>query len=205
MNERARAVAILQQVRDILAQRLTERVVEAHDDLLEDAQGNSYSGEIEQLYEQLGLRLSHVSSMLSCLPPASEPVGGDLTLAPAVDVIVTDTGGHPAAAIASLTYSTETRALDRLARLVETGDERGAAALLAELCDLPLPRASRCVTPLLALARSGECPAQLAQLRQAVAADSTPEALATLWHVLGLQGSESLAALQALRVRAELL
>lgn len=205
MNDRARAVAILQQVRDILAQRLTERVVEARDDLLDDAHGNSYSGEIEQLYEQLGLRLSHVSSMLSCLPPVNEPTNAELTLAPAVDVIVTDTGGHHSAATAALTFSTETRALDRLVRLVESSEERSATALIAELCELPAARAAQCAEQLQSFSKPGECMARLAALRQSIAGDNTPEALAALWEALGLQGSEALNALQALRSRAELL
>lgn len=69
MNDRARAIAILKQARDTLAERLTESVLEASEEIIEDAQGSSFMGEIEAVYEQMGSRLTHVSQMISNLPP----------------------------------------------------------------------------------------------------------------------------------------
>src|SRR6266481_8390283 len=68
MNNRARATEILREARTILAERLMEMIVDRHDDLLDDARGDSYMNEIESLYEQVGMKLSHVSQMLSNLP-----------------------------------------------------------------------------------------------------------------------------------------
>src|SRR5204863_9597031 len=68
MNDRARATEILRKARAILAERLMEKIVEQRDDLLDDARGDSYMNEIESLYEQVGVKLSHVSQMLSNLP-----------------------------------------------------------------------------------------------------------------------------------------
>src|SRR5262249_34440367 len=68
MTDRARATEILREGRTILAQRLLEKVIEQGEELLDDARGDSYMNEIESLYEQVGLKLSHVSQMLSNLP-----------------------------------------------------------------------------------------------------------------------------------------
>lgn len=73
MNDRARAIAILKQARDMLAERLTEHVLDASEEIIEDAEGNSYMGEIEAIYDQMGSRLTHVSQMISNLPPIHEP------------------------------------------------------------------------------------------------------------------------------------
>lgn len=72
MNDRARALETLRKARAILAERLTERVNEQFEELLDDARGDSYMNEIESLYDELGTKLSHVSQMLSNLP-ADEP------------------------------------------------------------------------------------------------------------------------------------
>src|SRR4029077_3252564 len=68
MNDRAHASDILRKARAILAERLTERINEQSDELLDDARGDSYMNEIESLYDELGMKLSHVSQMLSNLP-----------------------------------------------------------------------------------------------------------------------------------------
>jgi len=72
MTDRARAAEILRKARAILAERLTEQILEQHEDLLDDARGDSYMSQIESLYEQIGMKLSHVGQMLSNLP-ADEP------------------------------------------------------------------------------------------------------------------------------------
>ena len=72
MNERSRAISLLNEAREILAVRLTEMVLEQAEDILADARGDSYMNEIDSLYEQLGIKLAHVSQMISNLPAASE-------------------------------------------------------------------------------------------------------------------------------------
>ncbi len=81
MNERERATEVLRKARNILAQRLTELVLEQRDELLDDARGDSYMNEIESLYEQIGVKLSHVGQMLSNLP-AEEPTAQTHTAPP---------------------------------------------------------------------------------------------------------------------------
>jgi hypothetical protein len=78
MNDRARASDLLRKARAILAERLTERINEQSEELLDDARGDSYMNEIESLYDELGTKLSHVSQMLSNLPaeePSNQPPG----------------------------------------------------------------------------------------------------------------------------------
>jgi hypothetical protein len=80
MNDRARASEILRNARNILAERLTELVLDQRDELLDDARGDSYMNEIESLYEQIGVKLSHVGQMLSNLP-VEEPAAQTHTAA----------------------------------------------------------------------------------------------------------------------------
>src|SRR5204862_7945554 len=68
MNDRARAAEILRKARAILAERLTDKILEQREDLLDDAPGDSYMSEIESLYAHVGMKLSHVRQMLSNLP-----------------------------------------------------------------------------------------------------------------------------------------
>lgn len=73
MNDRNRALKVLREAKETLANRLTEKVLEQAEDILADAGGDSYMNEIETLYEQIGLKLSHVNSMLSNLPVEPPP------------------------------------------------------------------------------------------------------------------------------------
>ena len=68
MNDRSRALQILKQAREILLQRLTEHVLENEEEILSDARGESYMGEIDSLYEQIGTPLVHLNQILSNLP-----------------------------------------------------------------------------------------------------------------------------------------
>ena len=76
MSERARAQGILRQAKETLIQRLTEYVLDHEEEILADARGDSYMGDIDTLYDQVGMRLSHVTQMLANLPPEVDPTGG---------------------------------------------------------------------------------------------------------------------------------
>jgi hypothetical protein len=71
MPARKRALDVLRKSRDILAQRLTELVLEQAEEILDDARGDSYMNEIESLYEQVGMKLAHLGQMISHLPDES--------------------------------------------------------------------------------------------------------------------------------------
>ncbi len=106
MNDRNRALKVLKEAKETLANRLTEMMLEQEEDILADARGDSYMNEIESLYEQVGLKLSHVNSMLSNLPVEAPPTqvesaaaqhGADDTFtvatdpSPSADAVVADT------------------------------------------------------------------------------------------------------------------
>jgi len=67
-----RAIAVLREAKQILSDRLTERVLETADEILADARGESYMNDIESVYEQVGMKLAHVNQMLSNLPGETE-------------------------------------------------------------------------------------------------------------------------------------
>lgn len=71
MDDRSRAIAILEKARQILLERLVEEVVAAEEPILDEARGTLYGGDIERLYEQLGGRLINVNNMLATLQGAA--------------------------------------------------------------------------------------------------------------------------------------
>ena len=79
MNNRTLAISILQKARDSLGERLTQRIIDAREEIEADAEGGSYLSEIETIYDQLGGRLAHINAMLSNLPTASSSMPADAT------------------------------------------------------------------------------------------------------------------------------
>jgi hypothetical protein len=77
MSQRTEAILILRQAREVLLARLTERVVDAKEEILDDAQGGLFQGGIDEIYEQLVTRLSHVNAMINLLPPEDATVSVD--------------------------------------------------------------------------------------------------------------------------------
>lgn len=70
-SERNRALSLLKQARNVLAERLVQAVLDLGEDLLDDARGDSYAGEIDSLHDQLGTRLGQVNHLLAGLSEAS--------------------------------------------------------------------------------------------------------------------------------------
>jgi len=68
MTDREIAIQTLVQARDILGERLVERLVESRDQVLEDAIGGVYESEINSIFEQIAGRLSQVNQMLANMP-----------------------------------------------------------------------------------------------------------------------------------------
>lgn len=160
MNNRSLAIHILQNARDLLSERLTERIVEAREQIEADAEGGSYLSEIEALYDQLGSRLAHVNGMLANLPPApdNEQTQADAT---ATEIIYADLasayptgfeldGTTPPAVLAlpapACSDEREDQLVDtfcQLASLAASNDVAAAARLLSESFDLKPSRARR--------------------------------------------------------------
>ena len=165
MNDRSQAISILQRARDTLGNRLTERILEARQEIESDAEGGSYLSEIETIYEQLGSRLAHVNAMLSHLPPTNAPASADVA---ASEIIYADlASAYPsgleleAAAPQTLLalpaptgtneLSTSDAAADPFAAIVacaQAGDLTAAARMISELLDLKPSEARRCASAL---------------------------------------------------------
>jgi hypothetical protein len=199
MNDRARAISILRQARDILACRLTERIIAVEEELLEDAHGLTYSGEIDNVYDQIALRLSHVNSMLSNLPVEEEPARPALTYKPAVESAETSdllTAHHEA------TVMPTTVTFELFARQVLCDDLEWAGRSLAVLFGVDEALGRRCAFAFHArLAGSPELMTRLAQLRRELQEGGINGPLKLLAECFGLEGMESVSVLQTLRAR----
>ncbi|QDU77314.1 hypothetical protein Pan97_43810 [Bremerella volcania] len=73
MSDRNEALAVLKQARDALLARMTEAILEQAEEIVADAQGESFLSEIETLYDQMGNKLAHLNQMISNLPAEAEP------------------------------------------------------------------------------------------------------------------------------------
>jgi hypothetical protein len=205
MNDRARAIAILRQAREILAGRLTERILDAQEELLDDARGLTWCGEIDNVYEQLALRLSHVNSMLSNLPPEEEPVRLALAYKPA------NAESAPAFQIGStevLTVRHEATAMpttvtfELFGRQVLCDELEWAGRSLAVLLAVDEALGRRCALAFHArLRQSPELITRLVQLRRELQDGSIHGPLKLLQECFGLEGLEALSVLQTLRAR----
>lgn len=233
MNDRTRAIALLQQARDILAERLTERLLECRDQILEDALGLSYSSEIDAVQEQIGQRLNHVNLLLNNLPTIEEaPLPDEPEAATAPPVlsfetptpsttgemeVATITEAAPPIPTAAAAQTMPTASIIYVAadgnsstvpnfqdfvRYALANDVEQAGRVLAELLEVPAERGRQCAQRFRDQLR--ERPQFLHKamtLRQELASGSINGALILLWECFGLQGMESIAALQTLKSR----
>lgn len=227
MTDRQRAHDVLREAKDALAQRLTEKVIESAEEILADARGDSYMNEIESLYEQVGMKLAHVSQMLSNLPsdspvpPPAEPfpsaaVHGDtFTVAteasPSADAIVADT--MPALmgpvfvatpALPAPRPESSPHTFQQFAERIQANDLPGAGLILGSLLGLPKTRAVACARTFSRRLRSDEdFISKVMQLRCELDAGSFHGAVALLVDCFGLTGVEALGVMNALRRRLE--
>jgi hypothetical protein len=228
MNDRARAIALLKQARELLAERLTERVLAGSDELLEDAAGFSYMGEIEALYEQVGTRLVHVSQMLSNLPPVNDPPEGDFVSdgasAAASEESASDeassheggeggtesiivggplglkTPGLPGPAISDHVLASRPPSFQTFAAQIQFGDVESAGRTLAVLFGVEASRGVQCASVF--AERLDNEPGFLAkamQLRKELEKDGINAAIMLLHECFGLNGLECVGVLQTLR------
>ncbi len=190
-DEHTKAIRLLKQARDRLAQRLAERVLIEQDDVLEDAEGRSYMDEIDTIYKQLGRRLHRVNQMLEDLTasrsdatqrvpvlalPAPGPRDGPSNLAPV--------------------------SLQTVAAQLQAGRRDDAARLLASIFGLNIEQGSRCADHF--AGRVSERPDLLLRtmkLRPAIQAQRYNDVLALLRDCFGLKMPESVQVLHNLRIR----
>ena len=221
MNDRARAIFILKQAQRILQERLSERITDLQEEIVEDAQGLCYSGEIEAIHDQLGSRLGSVNSMIVNLQAGGgldnalakeeqgEPSGGlpvdrmreifsprpidPQPAAVAADAAQAEPAAEPSAADANFAGFLEQ---------VRSGDLDAAGQILAELLDVDPQRGLRCATRFQEqLADSPDFLKKAMSLSHKLIVGSFNEALMLIWECFGLQGPESIGAMQSLKAR----
>jgi len=228
MNERARAIAILQQAREILSKRLVARIVEAEEEIMDDAQGHSFLGEIEAIHDQVGSRLSQVNGMLSALPPESagpaspstELIGGAPTMSEFSTLDTASEANHLAAPISADTSTVGTGlaiessgmsppAGDAISfplfiQQINARDLEAAGRSLVELLGVPYERALRCAATFHErLTSDPNFMTTAMTLRGELEKGAINSALMLLWECFGLQGPESIGAMQALKSRLD--
>ncbi|HUE73474.1 MAG TPA: hypothetical protein VMP01_21530 [Pirellulaceae bacterium] len=229
MTDRQRAHDILREAKEALAQRLTELVLAGGDDILADARGDSYMNEIETLYEQVGMKLAHISQMLANVPaeivgpPPSEPMhpvserGDTFTVAteasPSADAVVADTtpalmGPVFVATPALPAPQMEARpdaggsTFQQFAERIQAQDMSGAGAALGSLLGLPKSRAVACARTFARRLRSDEdFLRKVMQLRGELEAGSSHGVVALLVDCFGLTGVEALRVMNLLHRR----
>lgn len=217
LSDQDQAVRLLTQARDILAARLVERVLELSHDLLDDARGESYAGEIDSLYDQIGTRLNQINTMLAGMPSASDtpptesytatPGAPDAphfvvqTISPAADTTseiflsddLTIVKEVPPKPVESSTYPQFVQDIIRR-------DTTAAGRKFNDVLGITLDRAVRCAIRFREqLDRDPGFLGKVQELRRSLHAGASNQALLLLWECFGLQGSESLSAMQTLR------
>lgn len=231
MSQRTEAILILRQAREVLLARLTERVVDAKEEILDDAQGGLFQGGIDEIYEQLVTRLSHVNAMINLLPPEDATVSVDThptspgeaqagmsaaTVLDTNDVALGSRGETPALpaphGIQSLAAPSEMVPVEiapvegasfrSFGTQIFTGDLDAAGESLAELFHIDPLRGRRCAETFAEqLARSPDVMTKAMSLRKEVATANFNSSLVLLYECFGLQGLEAISVLQTLMGR----
>jgi hypothetical protein len=227
MSDRMRALEILRRARDLLADRMSERILESEEGLLDDARGDSYLGDIDSIFDLFGTKLTHLNQMINNLPLETEPAA-----APASDSAHHAAGDYASAAEAILPEETLTmhpmaitgplliappglpaprteEAPQRLApnfyifaAQMRSDQLHDAARTLASLLDISEARGMQCVRIFHRRWRDEEeFIFKATQLHDEVMASSYNNALMLLAECFGLVGIEAIGVLQTLRER----
>ena len=226
MNDRGKALDILRQARDLLAQRLAERILDAEEGLLDDARGDSYLGDIETIYDQFGMKLMHLNQLINNLPQETEAATqstaefapADYSAQQAVDPAAADEviTSHPAAITGPLIieppalpaprteeeHEIRTPSFAVFAAQIRDDELRNAARTLSILMDISEARGMQCVRIFHGRWEDDESFILKAmQLRGEVISSSYNAALMLLAECFGLVGIEAIGVLQTLRSR----
>lgn len=229
MNERERALNILKEARDLLSERLTQRILDGGEQILDDARGDSYMGDIEAMYEQFGLKLSHLNQLINNLPvePMTHSYSTNYTTSTDTynqNVMASDATAeeylmaNPQAITGPLIVAPPALPAPRVMEEVEvvpptfhmyitqihTGDVVAAGRTLAVLLDLSEARGVQCSRVFHRhWERDSEFLKKVMTLRSEVTNGSFNTALMLLAECFGLIGIEAIGVLQTLRARLE--
>ena len=224
MSDRDHAIEVLKQARDRLARQLMDRVLEAPDEILDEADGISYGGRIETIYEQFGSRLANVSSMLGQLQMLEEEAEDTATASTSYNASAPLDEYDSPATVADTLASAGPMSDDAVLGLEDDGTQDvhlpatwegfveqvrqknrpAAVRMLAELFELDTARAEKCVAKFAELC--GDDPGMFARaelMRPRLRAASMNDALGMLWRLFELQGPEAIGVFQVFRVNIE--
>ncbi|MFN0199438.1 MAG: hypothetical protein ACKVT0_22025 [Planctomycetaceae bacterium] len=222
MSPQDQAYNVLKNARDVLTKRLVERILEASEEILDDAAGLSFSNDIEQVYEHCGMRLQHVQNLINLLPPpepaismsstsmtsqphANEPIINHTEIMTSM-VGLTETD-HAFAemipeqtAASSVEWPADQSATSKhptfvdFAQQIIAGDLKSSSHILSLLLDIPLDRARKCTEWFhTRLQSDADFLQQARRLRESVSAENVNDTLDLLWQCFGLQGFEAVA------------
>jgi hypothetical protein len=232
MSHRKRALDLLREAREILAERLTELTIEQSEEILADARGDSYMNEIESLYEQVGMKLAHLGQMISNLPaepeeaapppPLDERAGEAFSVAteaaPSADAVSQDTlpaltgpvyvaaPALPSPGSATTTRSRATQlSLQAFAAQIQAGDLLAAGRTIGALFELEQPRSIACAATFAQRVRTeASFFRRVMQLRSQIQAGDDQRVRALLGDCFGLSRAEAQEVLTVLRRRLRL-
>jgi len=217
MSPRDRAIDVLRRARDMLADRLAQRVLELREEILEDAAGFSLDGEIDSLHEEISGRLARLNQMLANLPPetpaeraANSPVAtgapcgsGNLAASDAAGEESRTSGPAPVFLALPAPQPARNSAFAILARHDASEHARAAdlAAISAWMADLLIasPATARRAIRHFAeqLGRDPSVLAKARQLRVCMEERNLPRAAVLLKQVFGIRGVDSIKVLGA--------
>lgn len=181
MNDRQRAISILSYARDVLAERLTEAVLDQDDQILDDAEGLSYTSDISTIDEKLGAKLRTINSLISSLP-------------------TTDPSETPLSDAESSSDVPATPDFALFAGQIAGGDTNKASQTLTALLGLDAERARKATEVFQnQLQEDPEFMAKAMQLRKEVNSGNVNASLMLIWTCFGLQGPPAIEVLQAMR------
>ncbi len=204
MDQRTESIRILQQARDHLVERLMQQVVSSEEEILDDARGERYLSDIENIYDLIGSRLHHVNTMLGSIPagedegPAARRRG-----VPEGTVFQADTSGG--SHLQTPPALPPPASFENFGQQIAGGDLDNAGSTLAELFELPEERGRECARRFAEGMRSSPQFLDMAKsLRRQLEAGSVRDILSLLNDCFGLEGTEALGAMLALRARLDL-
>ncbi len=210
MSDCSRAVHILRHARDVLVARLTEGIIEAQEEILDEAQGFAYGGPLETLHEQLGARLASVNALLAQLQASEADVNrftietrsSDGESLP-MELIVRAEAFEDTSLIVAPTPVLKVDQFERFLAAIEKDELPRAVQCLVELFGIDETRAERCVITFRERRLSSpEFCERLRSLRTELAT-SVNGSLMLLWECFGLAVPESITVLETLKSRLD--
>ena len=191
MNDRDKAIKILTQARDRLTEQLNERVLESADEIISDAEGETFLSEIEELFDKVGIKLQHVNLMLGQLPKIAEPEPP--TKAPAAPE-------YAAQVTVNSTVAVPTESFQDFGLHIQAGDVQAAGRSLSVLFNIDSAKGLWCAEFfMVAVTRDTSIMTKAMLLRKELIAGNNNNSLMLLYECFGLQPYEAIGIVATLK------